>query len=173
MHNCPIPWDYIPKSSDPLFCATGKREPAGRHAFDRVCHRHDIADRLIEPRTNRITGRFNGHVAEVVKTTVFRRRQERRDTLLRDVKIDNQQIPRKALGHVPPIQALKQWQTRRPDLFKKRVYNPAGRDIQKIPDRPVLQPFGRVATSVQYGSGDLPSLVAPPAAFGRLRATTT
>jgi len=72
------------------FCATGQREPTGRHAFDRVCHRHDIAHRLIKPRTPQTNGmieRFNGRVAEVVKTTVFRSSQELRDTLLRATSI--------------------------------------------------------------------------------------
>ena len=44
----------------------------------------------------------------------------------------SQQIPQKALGHMPPIQALKQWQARRPDLFKKRVYNLAVFDSHRV-----------------------------------------
>ncbi|MBK1650440.1 IS481 family transposase, partial [Rhabdochromatium marinum] len=41
----------------------------------------------------------------------------------------NQQIPQRALGHVAPIQALKQWYEREPELFSKRPYNLPGLDI--------------------------------------------
>jgi len=75
----------------------------------------------LSPQTNGMIERFNGRVAEVVKTTVFHRSQELRDTLLRYVKIYNQQIPQKALGHVPPVQALKKWQAKRPDLSSKKL----------------------------------------------------
>jgi len=32
------------------------------------------------------------------------------------------------LNHLSPIQALKQWQAQRPELFNKRVYELAGLD---------------------------------------------
>ncbi|MCA1854156.1 MAG: IS481 family transposase, partial [Beggiatoa sp.] len=37
-------------------------------------------------------------------------------------------IPQRALGHISPIQSLKDWQQKRPALFKKHVYNLAGLD---------------------------------------------
>jgi transposase InsO family protein len=40
----------------------------------------------------------------------------------------NHRIPQKALNHLSPIQALKQWQSKRPDLFNKRVYELTGLD---------------------------------------------
>ncbi|RTZ73063.1 MAG: IS481 family transposase, partial [Gammaproteobacteria bacterium] len=43
----------------------------------------------------------------------------------------NHQIPQRALGHVSPIQALKEWQKKRPDLFVKRVYNVTGLDSRR------------------------------------------
>jgi len=33
------------------------------------------------------------------------------------------------LNHQTPIQALKKWQTEKPELFVKRVYKQAGLDI--------------------------------------------
>jgi hypothetical protein len=33
------------------------------------------------------------------------------------------------LGHISPIQALKDWQEKRPNLFVKLVYNLPGLDI--------------------------------------------
>ncbi len=37
----------------------------------------------------------------------------------------NHLIPQRALGHDSPVQALKRWQLKRPDLFVKRVNNQA------------------------------------------------
>ena len=44
------------------------------------------------------------------------------------VKIYNHQIPQRALQHISPVQALKNWQVKKPELFKKRVYKQAGLD---------------------------------------------
>ena len=61
--------------------------------------------------------------------TYFNSSQELRDKLLHYVKIYNQQIPQKALGHsIAPIQALKNWYQKAPDLLKKQVYNLTGLD---------------------------------------------
>jgi transposase InsO family protein len=108
------------------FCATGERKPTGRHRFDRVCAVHDIEHRLIRPytpRTNGMVERFNGRVSELIKTTRFHSGAELKQTLIHYARIYNHQIPQKAIGHVSPIQALKNWQAKRPELFKKRVYN--------------------------------------------------
>ena len=40
----------------------------------------------------------------------------------------NHHIPQKALEHITPMQALKKWQAKQPDLFVKRVYNHSGLD---------------------------------------------
>ena len=56
------------------FCATGEREPTGQHRFDRACAQHGIEHRLIKPKhpqTNGMIERFNGRVAEVLKSTTF------------------------------------------------------------------------------------------------------
>ena len=70
--------------------------------------------------------RFNSRIAEIVKTTRFHSGKELEQTLLQYA--NNHQIRQKALGHISPIQALKNWQTKRPELFKKRIYNLTGRD---------------------------------------------
>jgi hypothetical protein len=49
-------------------------------------------------------------------------------TLDRYLKAYNHLIPQRALNHVSPIQALKNWQAKKPELFKKRVYNQPGLD---------------------------------------------
>jgi len=51
------------------------------------------------------------------------------DTVKRYVKVYNQHIPQKALGHIPPLQAMKYWSQKQTQLFKKCVYNLSGLDI--------------------------------------------
>jgi len=56
------------------FCATGERDPTSRHAFDQICTANHIEHRLIKPRTPQTNGtmeRFNGRVADVLRTTRF------------------------------------------------------------------------------------------------------
>ncbi|MBY9888425.1 IS481 family transposase, partial [Pseudomonas aeruginosa] len=36
--------------------------------------------------------------------------------------------PQRALQHKTPVQALKEWHEKRPELFRKRVYNQPGLD---------------------------------------------
>ena len=72
--------------------------------------------------------RFNGRSAEVLATTRFDSAEHLADTTKRYVKVYNQRIPQKALGHSPPLQAMKYWSRKQPQLFKKCVYNLAGLD---------------------------------------------
>lgn len=44
------------------------------------------------------------------------------ETLIRYVRLYNHQIQQKAIGHMSLVQALKEWQEKRPELFKKKVY---------------------------------------------------
>jgi transposase InsO family protein len=113
------------------FCATGERKPTGQHPFDRICAAHAIEHRLTRPytpKTNGMIERFNGRISEILKSSRFQSAQELEQTLLRYARVYNHQIPQKALGHISPVQALKNWQTKRPELFKKSVYNLAGLD---------------------------------------------
>jgi hypothetical protein len=108
------------------FCTTGERKPTGNHPFDQVCAAHDIDHRLIKakrPQTNGMIERFNGRIAEVLATTRFDSSQSLADTMTRYVRVYNQHIPQRALGHLSPIQAMKNWYQTHPKLFRKRVYN--------------------------------------------------
>lgn len=49
-------------------------------------------------------------------------------TLGNYVKKYNHLIPQRALNHVSPAQALKNWQAKRPELFVNRAYNQPGLD---------------------------------------------
>jgi len=113
------------------FSASGERKPTGRHPFDIVCTKHSIEHRLIKPyrpQTNGMVERFNGRIKEILVTTKFRDSKELSKTLKHYLRLYNHWIPQRALGNIPPIQALKQWQIKKPKLFKKTVYNLAGRD---------------------------------------------
>ncbi len=102
---------------------------AGRHRFDRACDQHGIDHRLIKPRhphTNGMVVRCNGRISEVLATTRFDPAQSLDDTLSRYVRLYNHHIPQRALGHLSSVQALQDWQEKRPELFKKKVYNLTG-----------------------------------------------
>jgi len=62
-------------------------------------------------------------------TTRFGSAEHLADTIKRYVKVYNQHIPQKALGHSPPLQATKNRSQKQPQLFKKCVYNFAGLEI--------------------------------------------
>jgi len=112
--------------------AQGNRTPTRSPSFDQVCAAHEIDHRLIpirRPQTNGMVERFNGRIAEVLATTRFKSGEELSETLRRYVYLYNQQIPQQALGHHPPIHALKEWQTTHPHLFNKQVKNRPGCDI--------------------------------------------
>ncbi len=114
------------------FAANGERTPTGKHPFDQVCQTHGIEHRLIRPRhpqTNGMVDRFNGAIHEVLATTRFQSGEQLQQTLQRYADLYNHSIPQKALGHITPVQALKNWYAKRPELFKKRVYNQAGPDM--------------------------------------------
>lgn len=113
------------------FTVTGERQPTGKHPFDQTCQAHGIEHRLIPPRrpqTNGMVERFNGRISEILATTRFDSAQDLQTTLTRYAKLYNHAIPQRALNHCTPVQALKDWQRDRPDLFHKRVYNQTGLD---------------------------------------------
>ena len=113
------------------FCATGQRKPTGNHVFDQVCATHSIDHRLIKPRhpqTNGMVERFNGRIEDILGQTRFSSANHLKDSLLKYNQLYNHHIAQKLLGHITPIQALKNWQKTHPNLFKKSVYNLTGPD---------------------------------------------
>jgi transposase InsO family protein len=107
------------------------RTPTGRHVFDVTCKTMGIEHRLCPPRhpqTNGMVERFNGRISDLVKQTRFTSSADLDATLTQYLTTYNHHIPQRALNHQSPIQALKRWQTDRPELFVKRVYEQAGLD---------------------------------------------
>jgi hypothetical protein len=72
--------------------------------------------------------RFNGRISEIVQQTRFASAAELESTLRSYLNIYHNSIPQRALKHLTPIQALKEWQQKKPELFVKRVYNQANLD---------------------------------------------
>jgi transposase InsO family protein len=108
-----------------------KREPSGQHKFDVRCRALNIEHRLCPPRhpqTNGMVERFNARISEVVNQTRFASAADLEATLNQYVKTYNHLIPQRALKHISPVQALKDWYAKKPELFKKRVYNQPGLD---------------------------------------------
>ena len=119
---------FTSRKKDPI---SGDRIPTGKHAFDVLCKDLAIEHRLIPPRhpqTNGMVERFNGRISEIVNQTRFGSAAELESTLRNYLKIYNNNIPQRALEHQTPIQTLKKWHEKRPELFAKRVYNQAGLD---------------------------------------------
>jgi transposase InsO family protein len=117
--------------TDRLF-ATRERQPTGQHEFDQLCQSLGIEHRLTKPRTPKTNGmveRFNGRIADVLKTHRFNSGQDLEQTLMRYVALYNHQLPQSALKSKTPIQAMKDWYASHPDLFNKRPYDHTGCDI--------------------------------------------
>jgi transposase InsO family protein len=114
--------------TDRLF-ASREREPSGNHEFDQLYQELSTEHRLTKPRTPRTNGmveRFNGRIADVLKTHRFNSRDDREQTLLRYVALYNHQLPQSALGSKTPMQGMKQWYQEHPHLFHKRLYDRPG-----------------------------------------------
>ena len=116
--------------TDRLF-ASRARQPTGEHEFDQLCASLGIEHRLTRPRTPRTNGmveRFNGRIADVLRSHRFHSAEDLEQTLLRYVALYNHQFPQSALKSRTPLQAMKDWYAKRPDLFVKRPYDHPGCD---------------------------------------------
>jgi hypothetical protein len=113
------------------FTAQGEREPTGRHLFDQACAEQGIAHRLIppgRPQTNGMVERFNGRIADLLRSTRFQSAAELAAALDHYLKLYNGQFPQRALGHLCPIQALKAWREKDLERFNREIHNLTGLD---------------------------------------------
>lgn len=116
--------------TDRLFGARS-RQATGDHEFDQLCQALGIEHRLTQPKTPQTNGmveRFNGRLSQVLRSHHFNSAEDLEKTLHRYVWLYNHQIPQKALGHEAPVQALKRWKMKAPNLFTKNVRNHPGPD---------------------------------------------
>ena len=116
--------------TDRLF-GSRARAQSGQHEFDALCEALGIEHRLARPRTPRTNGmveRFNGRIADDLRTHRFNSRDDLEQTLLRYVALYNHQLPQSALKSKTPLQAMKDWHQTHPHLFNKRPYDRPGCD---------------------------------------------
>jgi len=116
--------------TDRLF-ASRQRQASGGHEFDQFCEHLGIEHRLTQPRTPKTNGmveRFNGRIADVLKTHHFNSALDLEQTLMRYVALYNHQLPQSALHSTTPMQTMHQWYKSHPLLFNKRPYDRPGCD---------------------------------------------
>jgi transposase InsO family protein len=138
--------------TDRLF-ASRARQPTGEHEFDQLCASLGIEHRLTKPRTPRTNGmveRFNGRIADVLRSHRFNSGEDLEQTLLRYAALYNHQFPQSALKSRTPLQAMKDWYAKRPDLFVKRPYDHPGCDSYFL----CVSCCMRALWSAQSGFGD-------------------
>jgi len=110
------------------FTSAGK-QASGQHVFDLACKELAIEHRLCPPRhlqTNGMVERFNGRISDLMAQTRFACAAELDETLRLYLDAYNHRIPQRTVDHKSPIQALKAWRVKKPELFVKRVYEQAG-----------------------------------------------
>ena len=155
--------------TDRLF-ASRERKPSGNHEFDRLCQELGIEHRLTKPRTPRTNGmveRFNGRIADVLKTHRFSSSEDLEQTLLRYVALYNHQLPQSALKSKTPMQAMKDWHQSHPQLFNKRPYDRPGCDssADKVDSTSAAaEPSGCVQLRARSSMSSLPGSVLPACA---------
>ncbi|AIA71010.1 putative integrase [Pectobacterium atrosepticum SCRI1043] len=128
--------------TDRLF-ASREREPSGNHEFDQLCKELSIEHRLTRPRTPKTNGmveRFNGRIADVLKTHRFNNSEDLEQTLMRYTALYNHQLPQTVLKSKTPLQTMKQWH--QSHLFHRRPY-----------DRPKRTLFCRSLDMIFSGGG--------------------
>ena len=116
--------------TDRLF-GSRARAPTGTHEFDRLCQALGIEHRLTPPRhpqTNGMVERFNGRIADLLRTHHFRSSEDLEQTLHRYVTLYNHHLPQQALNAQTPVQALQDWYASKPELFLRKPSNRPGRD---------------------------------------------
>ena len=93
-----------PRACDNTQGLAALREPSGNHEFDQRCRELGIEHRLTKPKTpitNGMVERFNGHLADVLKSHRFNSSENIEQSLLRYVALYNHQLPQSALKSRP------------------------------------------------------------------------
>lgn len=107
------------------------RMSSGQHAFAKGYAGLGIKHRLAppwRPHTNGMVERLEGRIRELLQQTRFDSRADLETTLLNYLKLYNHHISQQVIGAKTPIQALKEWRQKKPNLFVKHVYDQTGRE---------------------------------------------
>ena len=96
------------------------------HEFDELCLSLGIEHRLTKvrrPQTNGMVERFNGRIADILRTHHFQSGKELEHTLLRYVDLYNNHLPQANLNCRTPCQVMYEWYEKEPLFFNKDVHN--------------------------------------------------
>ena len=83
---------------------------------------------VFEREQSSLEERFNGRIADLLRTHHFRFSEDLEQTLHRYVTLCNHHLPQKALNAHTPVQALQHWYASKPELFHRRPHDQPGCD---------------------------------------------
>jgi transposase InsO family protein len=98
------------------------KESSGQYEFDSLCAALDIEHHLTRPRTPQTNGmveRFNGRIADLLKTHHFMSGEDLEQTLLRYATLYNERLPQTALNGKTPLDAMIMWYASHPQCFNR------------------------------------------------------
>ena len=96
------------------------------HEFDELCLSLGIEHRLTKvrrPQTNGMVERFNGRIADILRTHHFQSGKELEHTLMRYVDLYNNHLPQANLDCRTPCQVMYECYEKQPQFFSKDVHN--------------------------------------------------
>ena len=96
------------------------------HEFDELCLSLGIEHRLTKvrrPQTNGMVERFNGRIADILRTHHFQSGKELEHTLMRYVDLYNNHLPQANLDCRTPAQVMYECYENNPQFFDKDVHN--------------------------------------------------
>ena len=105
------------------------------HEFDELCISLGIEHRLTKvrrPQTNGMVERFNGRIADILRTHHFQSGKELEHTLMRYVELYNNHLPQANLDCRTPCQVMCEWYEKEPQFFSKDVHNHPEGDTKAI-----------------------------------------
>ena len=96
------------------------------HEFDELCFSLGIEHRLTKvrrPQTNGMVERFNGRIADILRTHHFQSGKELEHTLMRYVELYDNHLPQANPDCRTPCQVMHECYEKEPQFFSKDVHN--------------------------------------------------
>ena len=112
----------------------GQKATDNTHEFDLLCQSLGIEHRLTKvrrPQTNGMVERFNGRIADILRTHHFQSGKEFEHTLKRYIDLYNNHLPQANLNCRTPTQVMFEWYEKKPQSFNKPVHNRAEGDTNE------------------------------------------
>ena len=113
----------------------GQKAADNTHEFDLLCQSLGIEHRLTKvrrPQTNGMVERFNGRIADILRTHHFQSGKELEHTLKRYIDLYNNHLPQANLNCRTPCQVMFEWYEKKPQSFNKPVHNRTEGDMYPL-----------------------------------------